>query len=512
MGLVIVISFVVLLIVSLSVVLVYSTRINVKNVKDEQQNIEKKIESRSSESNKHTNFVGNKLNMEISKMNDEIKNRQNRDKRLAHEALETMRNQVTKSLNDQNKHLEDMIQNTKDDVSKKSVKRQIDHDGKRRKIEEDILSLDKNIAGELGVLNKTVIDHINNFDKTFGDLSKLSSDADTEQIESMNTMTSLNTNRFNHISGSLNNFFNINLLNTVGEAGVGGVAGGAAGGAVGGAVGGAANFETWFDGQYFPTGQFDGMHNMVGKMDTHLTDYANLSNDIMDQQEIQDTSNLNLTTKVMANDTEFRTNISANSRNITQLESYYTSLSKMLTDIGITDVETGGQITLQDLNDSIQTNTDNMREYRADFDTRVGAYITETEFDADNFNISIDGSSMSLKEMYNTLQTSIGNVSSSIVSDTSDQNDHVLAQIGEMSEKVGIIETNLIDKLTETEIRKLTDTKVSIGQDINLINNGRVCFGDKCIQMNNENDISICNKNGIANCHRIWDHGEAPPV
>ena len=76
MGLVIVISFVVLLIVSLSVVLVYSTRINVKNVKDEQQNIEKKIESRSSESNKHTNFVGNKLNMEISKMNDEIKNRQ----------------------------------------------------------------------------------------------------------------------------------------------------------------------------------------------------------------------------------------------------------------------------------------------------------------------------------------------------------------------------------------------------------------------------------------------------
>jgi hypothetical protein len=508
MGLVIVISFVVLLIVSLSVILIYSTRINVKNVKEEQKNIGKKIESRSSESNKHTNFVGNKLNMEISKMNDEIKNRQNRDKRLAHEALVELREQINDSLDVQRSNLKSSIDTANSNQTYLNGQRQLAHAQKRNIISNDISSLGLKFTGDLNVLtgnynvlSNTIREQNNNFQRTFAALSNLSSNADTAQIESMNTMTSLNTYRFDHINRTLNNFFDITLLDMVGEGEDG--------------VGFSANFESWFDGRYFPTdtdtdteSQFNGMRNMVGKMDTHLTDYANFSNDIMDQQRSQDTANSNLTNKVTANETEFRRDILENSSSITDLERYYATMSNMLSNIGITEVETGGQITLQELHYSIQSNANNMSIYQSGFDTRVGSYINDTVFDADEFkmNLTIGGetSRNTLQQMYNTLQESINETGTTAINNQEELQTEIIL----IGERVDDVEEKANNYYTKIVVDTLLGDKVSNNQE--LINTKKVCFGNECIQMK-DTKLSICNQNG-ENCHQIWDHGEAPPV
>jgi hypothetical protein len=503
MGLVIVISFVVLLIVSLSVILIYSTRVNVKNVKEEQKKIGKKIESRSSESNKHTNFVGNKLNMEISKMNDEIKNRQNRDKRLAHEALVELREQINDSLDVQRSNLKSSIDTANSNQTYLNGQRQLAHAQKRSEISSDISNMGRKFTDDLddltdnyNVLSNTVKEQNTNFQRSFAALSSLSSNADTAQIDSMNTMTRLNTYKFNHINSSLNNFFDINLLTMVGDREGEDV------------VGLAANFESWFDGRYFPTdtdtdteSQFNGMRNMVGKMDTHLTDYANFSNDIMGQQRLQDTANLDLTNKVTGNETEFRRDILENSSNITDLERYYATMSNMLSNIGITEVETGGQITLQELNYSIQSNADNMSSYQSGFDTRVGSYINDTVFDADEFkmNLTIGGetSRNTLQQMYNTLQESINETGTTAINNQEELQTEIIL----IGERVDDVEDNYYTKIV---VDTLLGDKVSNNQE--LINTQKVCFGNECIQMK-DNKLSICNGE---NCHQIWDHGEAP--
>jgi hypothetical protein len=530
MGLVIVISLVVLLIVSLSVILIYSTRINVKNVKEEQKNIGKKIESRSSESNKHTNFVGNKLNMEISKMNDEIKNRQNRDKRLAHEALVELREQINDSLDVQRSNLKREIGTANSTQTYLNSQRQLDHEKKRSEITKNFSRLESDMRGLRADVGS-------NFER-YNRLTKMSSNADSLQITNMGILTASNITNFSRVADSLNNFFDIdNLVYEVG------------GDNSDNSEIPLPNFEEWFDNKYATHTLFTTiLNNEMRSNTTTLTTFSNNLSALTSLQERQngehilarELNNVNYTNDIIDNSNNIRentTNIYNNSNNIQRLED-------MLSSIGLTEVNNNGSITLADLNSNIRENASNMSEYERAFNDRLGTVFGQsftshfdeafggafdTKFATATFGInstftagldtaihtaisaSLFGTnSDTLHEMYETLDYNIQINNTKI--------DTIQFEQGKLQSSNLSLTQNLTRySTTDQTLNAITEQFESLSNQVNSslntsqVNTDRICFGDvnqTCIKMSSEK-LSICKGD---ECHTIWDYGLAGPL
>jgi hypothetical protein len=537
MGLVIVISLVVLLIVSLSVILIYSTRINVKNVKEEQKNIGKKIESRSSESNKHTNFVGNKLNMEISKMNDEIKNRQNRDKRLAHEALVELREQINDSLDVQRSNLKREIGTANSTQTYLNSQRQLDHEKKRSEITKNFSRLESDMRGLRADVGS-------NFER-YNRLTKMSSNADSLQITNMGILTASNITNFSRVADSLNNFFDIdNLVYEVG------------GDNSDNSEIPLPNFEEWFDNKYSTHTLFTTiLNNEMRSNTTTLTTFSNNLRALTSLQEQQngehilarELNNSNYTNNIIDNSNNIRentTNIYNNSNNIQRLED-------MLSSIGLTEVNNNGSITLADLNSNIRENASNMSEYERAFNDRLGTVFGlsftshfddafgdafDTKFATATFGrnstftagldtaihtaisaslFGSDATNNTLHEMYETLDENIRSNNTKI--------ETIQLEQGKLQNSNFSLTENLtydysttdqtliaINEQFETLSNQVNSSLNTLQVNTGQVNTDRICFGDNqtCIQMSSEK-LSICKGE---ECKTIWDYGLAGPL